>query len=288
MRGRLDGGVLGVQGLSESATRVLKRLRPAPSPWPSLLEDLAPILAVPFVLYLSLLALGLASAVLPPAASAVAKLSLGVAIFWVGGLQLMRRHGIPASRVSLRLADPAARSLLRFAYTAAACAAIGGARAIYNHWLPATPNLGMREFVRATGDLAPLIPLLWFIHAYAEELFFRGFLYNYLRRSFAIWPAILLNAVIFSLVHVPFSPEFALFLMAFSVAATLAYERFGSFAYPVAAHALANLAGHLYVHQGLAYGRIWLTPARFCLLLAACTLGVLLDARLFRSAGAKP
>ena len=35
----------------------------------------------------------------------------------------------------------------------------------------------------------------------AEELFFRGMLYPLLRRNLSVWPAIFLNAALFSLIH---------------------------------------------------------------------------------------
>jgi membrane protease YdiL (CAAX protease family) len=94
----------------------------------------------------------------------------------------------------------------------------------------------------------------------AEEFFFRGFLYKGLRRRFSVWPAALVSALAFALVHV--NPESArdagatalltpgLFVVGVGLA--LLYERRQSLLAPIAGHAVFNLVGYL----AIALGRI--------------------------------
>lgn len=228
---------------------------------------------MPLALYLALLALALGPLPASSAAGALLRLACGVLAFGGGGLLLMRRHGIPYSRLSLSPAAPgrpAERLPLRLLVVLLASLALGAARGLSGRWLPNPPNRGMMEFVLAISGLAPLAPLLWLVHSLGEELYFRGFLYNRLRGLFGPAAALGLNALLFSALHVPFSADFFVFLALFSAAATLLYERYGSFFYPVALHMLANLWGHVLLHELAVNGRPWLRhPLALPLFLAA-------------------
>ena len=82
---------------------------------------------------------------------------------------------------------------------------------------------------------------LWFLHAWGEEVFFRGFLYNYLKKHFALWPAIGINGIIFSLLHLPSArgPFFSMFVA--SIAITAVYEYRRSILHAVVMHAVMNI-----------------------------------------------
>jgi membrane protease YdiL (CAAX protease family) len=81
----------------------------------------------------------------------------------------------------------------------------------------------------------------------AEETLFRGFLYKALRRRFRVWPAALISALFFGLVHFQ-GLRFLLIipsLMVVGIALALAYERRQSLLASIVAHATFNLLGFL-------------------------------------------
>ncbi|MPZ87633.1 MAG: CPBP family intramembrane metalloprotease [Nitriliruptorales bacterium] len=74
-----------------------------------------------------------------------------------------------------------------------------------------------------------------------EELFFRGLLFQALRRSLRLWPAIVVSGLAFGLSHL----ELLAFVLLFPVGMYFAwlFHRRGSLLVPVAAHATFNLVG---------------------------------------------
>jgi membrane protease YdiL (CAAX protease family) len=81
-----------------------------------------------------------------------------------------------------------------------------------------------------------------------EELFFRGFLFRGLRRRFSVWPAALISAVCFSLVHIApgsLGGSVTLVVALFPVGVGLAwiYEKRRSLVACIVAHATFNLIG---------------------------------------------
>lgn len=78
------------------------------------------------------------------------------------------------------------------------------------------------------GLLAPL----------AEEVFFRGVLYAWLRGRFGVWPGILISGLIFGLVHAEVSISVATAVMGFGLA--WLYEHSDSLWPPVLVHVLNN------------------------------------------------
>jgi membrane protease YdiL (CAAX protease family) len=80
----------------------------------------------------------------------------------------------------------------------------------------------------------------------AEEILFRGGLFRYLRTRMPRWAAITSTSVVFGALHVQWSDHMSglpSFLPLFVLAAIfcIAYERTGSIATPIVAHALFNL-----------------------------------------------
>jgi CAAX protease family protein len=86
----------------------------------------------------------------------------------------------------------------------------------------------------------------------AEEAFFRGFLYKGLRRRFAVWPAALISASFFGLVHFAGLTYLLIIpsLIVVGVVLALVYERRQSLMASVAAHAVFNLIGFLFIAFG--------------------------------------
>jgi membrane protease YdiL (CAAX protease family) len=86
----------------------------------------------------------------------------------------------------------------------------------------------------------------------AEEVFFRGFLYKGLRRRFSVWPAALISAFFFGLVHFAGIRFLLIIPSLILVGVVLAgvYERRQSLMASVAAHATFNLIGFLFIAFG--------------------------------------
>ena len=78
-----------------------------------------------------------------------------------------------------------------------------------------------------------------------EEMFFRGFLYQALRRRFSLWPAALISSLAFAVVHVSPVLIFALFPVGLGLA--LVFEHRRSLLSSMAAHAVFNLVGILVI-----------------------------------------
>jgi membrane protease YdiL (CAAX protease family) len=71
-----------------------------------------------------------------------------------------------------------------------------------------------------------------------EELFFRGFLYSFLRRYLGVWPAIVLSAGVFAVAHANVGSGLQLWLLGVVLAA--AYEHTGSILLPMGIHGCFN------------------------------------------------
>lgn len=89
------------------------------------------------------------------------------------------------------------------------------------------------------GHLALVLTVVVVLAPLFEELFFRGLFYPALRRRLAPSSAIVLNGAIFGIMH--FQPLFMLSLVLVGIAFAWLYEKTGSLAAPIIAHALYNL-----------------------------------------------
>jgi membrane protease YdiL (CAAX protease family) len=89
---------------------------------------------------------------------------------------------------------------------------------------------------------------------FAEELYFRGVLYQWMRQRWGVWPGILVSSVIFGAVHGEVSVAGAAFVLGLILA--WAYERSGSLWIAILVHAINNgvkiLALYLFLALGLA------------------------------------
>jgi membrane protease YdiL (CAAX protease family) len=83
---------------------------------------------------------------------------------------------------------------------------------------------------------------------FGEELLFRGFLYNALRRKWATWPSALVSGVLFALLHG--APILILAIFPVGVGLALIYERRHSIVASMAAHATFNLIGFITILLG--------------------------------------
>jgi membrane protease YdiL (CAAX protease family) len=100
--------------------------------------------------------------------------------------------------------------------------------------------------VRGTG-LVYLAPIVIVAAPLGEELFFRGFLYQGLRRRFPVWPAAIVSGILFGLVHLGGVAFFLIVpsLAAVGVGLALVFERRKSILASMAAHAAFNIVGYL-------------------------------------------
>jgi membrane protease YdiL (CAAX protease family) len=102
--------------------------------------------------------------------------------------------------------------------------------------------------------LAFLGPLVILAAPLGEELFFRGFLYQGLRRRFSSWPAAMLSGVVFGLFHLggaASAEEIESFLLiipsliAVGIGLALVFERRKSLLASMTAHAAFNAVGYV-------------------------------------------
>jgi membrane protease YdiL (CAAX protease family) len=102
--------------------------------------------------------------------------------------------------------------------------------------------------VRGVG-LALLGPVVIVAAPVGEELFFRGFLYQGLRRRFSVWPAAIVSGVVFGLVHVRVDDLRSFLIVpsltAVGVGLALVFERRHSLLASMSAHAAFNVVGYV-------------------------------------------
>lgn len=76
----------------------------------------------------------------------------------------------------------------------------------------------------------------------AEEIFFRGFLFGSLRGRFRFLPSAAISGLVFALFHV--EPLLIAVMVFVGIGLAYLYDRRGSLAVPIAAHAMFNLIGY--------------------------------------------
>ena len=105
----------------------------------------------------------------------------------------------------------------------------------------------------------------------AEEILFRGIIYNCLRRSAKVKPAIFISAMIFGLYHMNAVQGIYAFLIGCMIA--YAYEYFGDFRIPVVIHIIANVLAYCLTYTSLAVSGLVCWPV--CVALLAVAFGCL-------------
>lgn len=116
--------------------------------------------------------------------------------------------------------------------------------AAYSAIVDIGPQKELPDELGADGSTAALFAaafLVTVIAPFAEELFFRGFVFTSLRR-WGLWPAALITGVIFGAIHVGSAPD-ALYLPIlgiFGVVLCLLYWKTGSLYPAIALHAINN------------------------------------------------
>lgn len=91
-----------------------------------------------------------------------------------------------------------------------------------------------------------------FIVPIAEEVFFRGVLYRWMRQSLRMWPAILISSAIFGALHGDIAVGGATFVMGILLA--WFYERSGSLWAPISIHIINNASKLILLYVMLASG----------------------------------
>lgn len=102
--------------------------------------------------------------------------------------------------------------------------------------------IGAAGMFLAAGVLVPL----------AEELFFRGLIYTWMRQSLSVWIAIPLNALAFGLIHGEISVSVATGVLGILLA--WFYERSNSLWAPIVIHALVNSVQLIFIYGMVAIG----------------------------------
>lgn len=95
------------------------------------------------------------------------------------------------------------------------------------------------DSVAGWGSLLPVFIGLVIAAPIAEELVFRGFIYQGLRKKLSLWPAAVISSLLFALVHGQFNVGITVFIMA--LGACWLIEKTGSIYSSILLHMLKNL-----------------------------------------------
>ncbi len=104
----------------------------------------------------------------------------------------------------------------------------------------------------------------------AEEIVFRGLIYNRMRRYFGRWISVIACGAMFGIYHG--NPVQGIYGCILGIAITWSYERYCSFLAPVLFHAAANGAVFTVGYDGIAKGNI-VTPLNCAVLFGIAILG---------------
>ncbi len=109
----------------------------------------------------------------------------------------------------------------------------------------APPNEGWAPFARSASrvELVGFAIIALTLAPIAEELAFRGLLYNKLRQALPTSLALVLQAAAFGLAHYPFGMEFACAIGALALVIGLVYEWRKTIVAPILLHASVNVIG---------------------------------------------
>ena len=103
-----------------------------------------------------------------------------------------------------------------------------------------------------------------FVTPFAEEVLFRGIIYNCLRRSMKVKNSIFICAMIFGMYHMNTVQAVYAFLIGCIIA--YAYEYFGDFRIPVIIHMIANILAYCLTYTSLAVSGLVCWPVCFAFL----------------------
>jgi membrane protease YdiL (CAAX protease family) len=104
---------------------------------------------------------------------------------------------------------------------------------------PEQQAVEMFRQIRSPAEIALFMLNASLIVPLIEELFFRGFLYSFLKRFTSTWGAIILSAGIFAFAHQNLASVLPLWLL--GVVLAVAYEHTGSLLLPMCIHGCFNL-----------------------------------------------
>jgi len=179
------------------------------------------------------------------AATAIVELAFGIAVLvWVrfvdkGPLAALGAPRRPLSDIGAGIAGGLGLTVVA---GISSVIVFSVATAILGH-RPAQPKQ-IPDYVTSGAFIATGIVVI-LAAPFGEELLFRGFIYKGLRRRFSIWPAALISACAFALLHV--LPILILAIFPVGIGLALIYEWRQSLLASMAAHATFNLIGFLTV-----------------------------------------
>ena len=104
----------------------------------------------------------------------------------------------------------------------------------------------------STAGMIMMVILVGLIVPFAEELFFRGILYQWMRDRFGIWIGIIGSSLLFGIVHGEIAVGAAAFVLGLILA--LVYERSQSLWPGVIIHALNNTVKIVFLYGVLSFG----------------------------------
>jgi membrane protease YdiL (CAAX protease family) len=112
---------------------------------------------------------------------------------------------------------------------------------------PTNPQLAFLLLPNLSWPLVAVMLLLFGIGVpFAEESFFRGVLYTWLRERWGVSVGVIVSAVVFGVIHGV--PWLIISTIPLGIAAALVYERSRTLWAPVVVHAIFNLSGLLMIY----------------------------------------
>jgi membrane protease YdiL (CAAX protease family) len=172
-------------------------------------------------------------------AATLIKIFLGITVFGFSGWFLRRRFRLPPL--------PRSRNFPGMVASAALGVAVCTLWYMLTAQFESLKPSGWRDTVLATQDIFLPMLFIWVIHAFAEELFFRGFVFERLKQLSGVKRAFVISGVFFAAAHLQ-GPLTSLLLFSCAVAITAAYLRYNSFLGAVMVHASINITGHCLIH----------------------------------------
>lgn len=182
------------------------------------------------------------------AATGLGELGFGVAVlFWVKVVRHAKLSSLGVSSSPIR--DVGAGLVGGAVLTGVALFASVVVVTIVSAVTGRTPSQPQQIPTYVTGASLAVSGILVVLAApFGEELLFRGFLYNSLRRRWAMWPSALLSGALFALLHG--APILILAIFPVGVGLAMIYEWRHSVFASMAAHATFNLIGFITILVG--------------------------------------
>ena len=120
------------------------------------------------------------------------------------------------------------------------------------------------------GDIAIAVLKSVVLASLAEEVLFRGVIFNRAKKYWGFWPAAIISSAFFGIYHMNLAQGFYAFI--YAILLCLVYDCFKNLWVPVSMHAGANAFSLILSYAGVSYPAIWVYVSVMTAALAAVVL----------------